>query len=131
MELIKAAQDKGDSIAKAYLELDFAKAMREIMSIADSANEYFNDKAPWALAKEEGKMDEVQQISTTVLNLYRLIALYLKPVTPTLAEKSEAFLNIEPMQWEDADTILLDHEIQKFKPILQRIEADAFENLLG
>ena len=82
------------------------------------------------MAKNDGAEAEVLRICTTAVNVFRLLALYLKPVLPGLAERAEAFLNIEPLCWQDHDSILLGHQINKFKPLLQRIEGEQIEKLL-
>jgi len=79
---------------------------------------------PWALAKQEGKEQQVNDIYSMGINLFRVLATYLKPVLPTTVEQAEAFLNIEPLVWSDVATPLLSHQINKFKPLMTRIEAD-------
>jgi len=83
------------------------------------------------LAKEEGQEKAVQDICSTAINLYRLLVLYLKPVLPTLAEKSEAFLNIEALSWNDKDTLLTSHQINKFKPLMTRIEQEKIDAMIA
>ena len=105
--------------------------MREIMALADHANGYIADKAPWTLAKEDGKEQEVLAICTTAINVFRLLVIYLKPVLPALAERAEAFLQVAPLTWKDSDTLLLGHEIAKFKPLLNRIDMAQIEAMLN
>ena len=129
--LTREAQEAASRIAAFYEQREFSKAMREIMSLADHANGYIADKAPWSLAKEDGKEQEVLAICTTALNVFRLLVLYLKPVLPGLAERSEAFLDIPPLTWADAGTLLLDHPINKFKPLLSRVDMAHIEAMLA
>ena len=129
--LTREAQEAASRIAAFYEQREFSKAMREIMSLADHANGYIADKAPWSLAKEDGKEQEVLAICTTALNVFRLLVLYLKPVLPGLAERAEAFLDIPPLTWADADTLLLDHPINKFKPLLSRVDMAHIEAMLA
>ena len=129
--LARESQEAGSRIAAFYEQREFSKAMREIMSLADHANGYIADKAPWSLAKEDGKEQEVLAICTTALNVFRLLVLYLKPVLPGLAERAEAFLDIPPLTWADADTLLLDHPINKFKPLLSRVDMAHIEAMLA
>ena len=129
--LAREAQEAAGRIAAFYEQREFSKAMREIMSLADHANGYIADKAPWSLAKEDGKEDEVLAICTTALNVFRLLVLYLKPVLPGLAERAEAFLDIPPLTWADAGTLLLDHPINKFKPLLSRVDMAHIEAMLA
>ena len=112
----------GDSITQAYEGREFGRAMREIMALADRANQYIDEKKPWALAKQPGAEAEVQAVCSMGLNLFRLLMLYLKPVLPGLAEQVEQFLQIPPLRWEDAPNPLLAHAIAEFKPLMQRVE---------
>jgi methionyl-tRNA synthetase len=111
-----------DSIAQAYEQREFGRAMREIMALADRANQYIDEKKPWALAKQPGSVTEVQAVCSMGLNLFRLLALYLKPVLPGVAAQVEQFLQIPPLCWNDLATPLLDHTIAEFKPLMQRVE---------
>ncbi|MBX2808878.1 MAG: methionine--tRNA ligase [Cellvibrionaceae bacterium] len=111
----------GDVIAEHYEQRNFSHAMREIMALADAANEYIAAQAPWALAKQEGSEEQVQAICTMGINLFRAIMTYLKPVLPGLASAAEGFLN-ETLQWQSTIEFKQDHSINKFKPLLTRIE---------
>jgi methionyl-tRNA synthetase len=116
----------GEQIADYYEHREYNKAVREIMAQADKANVYIDDNKPWVLAKEEGREDDVQKICTQGLNMFRLLMTYLKPILPATAEKSEAFLNTE-LTWSSIDQPLLAHGINKFKPLLTRIEKEQIE----
>ena len=116
----------GEQIAQFYENREYNKAVREIMAQADKANVYIDENKPWVLIKEEGREDEVQKICTQGLNMFRLLMTYLKPILPATAEKSEAFLNTE-LTWASIDQPLLAHEINKFKPLLTRIEKEQIE----
>jgi len=118
---------QADSIAEKMENREFGHAMRDIMALADKANQYIDDMKPWTLAKEEGKEQQVNDIYSMGINLFRVLATYLKPVLPHTVEQAEAFLNIEPLQWSDNATPLLGHKINKFKPLMTRIEADKIE----
>ena len=131
VDLITKFQAAGEEIAAHYESREFGKAIREIMALADIANQHVDEKKPWVLAKEEGQDQAVQNVCSTAINLYRLLTLYLKPVLPVLAQKSEAFLNIEPLTWSDKDNLLTDHQINKFKPLMTRIEQDKIEAMLA
>ena len=122
--LFKTIVDANENIANAYDAREYSKAMREIMALADKANQYIDDHKPWIIAKEEGRDAELQAVCSMGINCFRLLTLYLKPVLPVLAEKTEAFLNIAPMQWQDANNALTDHEINKFKPLMTRVEKE-------
>ncbi len=129
-ELLSESQQAASEIAALYEQREFAKAIRLIMSLADRANQYIADKAPWVLAKENPQSEEVQQICSVGLNLFRLIMLYLKPVLPRLAQDSENFLNIPPLNWQDADSLLEDHAIQSFKALMTRIESSKVDAMV-
>ncbi|MBE9568749.1 MAG: methionine--tRNA ligase [Proteobacteria bacterium] len=116
----------GEQIADHFEKREYNKAVREIMAQADKANVYIDENKPWVLIKEEGREDEVQQICTQGLNMFRLLMTYLKPILPATAEKSEAFLNTE-FKWSNIDQPLLSHGINKFKPLLTRIEKEQIE----
>ncbi len=126
-ELTDAFLAATPSIAEAYEARDFARAMRETMALADRANAWIADKAPWALAKQEGKQDEVQAVCALGINLFRLLVILLKPVLPTLARDAEAFLNVPPLTWDDHKTLLANHQLNAFQPLLTRIDPKAVE----
>jgi len=119
----------GDKLAALYEGREFGKAMREIMALADKVNEYIAVKEPWQLVKDETKQKEVQDICSLGINLFRILMIYLKPVLPTLAEKVEAFLNVE-LVWQDHKTLLTNHKINKFKALMQRIEMDKVNEMI-
>ena len=111
-----------DSIAQAYEGREFGRAMREIMALADRANQYIDEKKPWALAKQPGAEPEVQAVCSMGLNLFRLLALYLKPVLPGIAAEVEQFLQIPPLCWDHVAKPMINHVIAEFKPLMQRVE---------
>ncbi len=129
-ELYESFIQAGDSIAQCYEQRDFARAVREIMELADKANQYIADMQPWVLIKQPRQERHVQQICSLGLELFRVIMTYLKPVLPELAAKSEAFLCIEPIMWQTRANVLLNHTIAPFTPLLQRIDAAQVESLL-
>ncbi len=115
--------DASDVITDHYEARDFGKAMREVMALADAANEYIAAKAPWSLAKQEGTEQEVLDICTQGINMFRALLTYLKPVLPELSKKAEAFLG-ETLTWDKAPSFRTGDAINKFKPLLIRIEKD-------
>ena len=119
----------GNIIAECYDTLNYNRAVREIMALADRANQYIDHHKPWALAKEAGREAEVQAICTQGINLFKLLSVYLKPILPATAERVETFLEIPPMLWEHRVEPLLDHTIQPFKPLMQRIASESVEEL--
>ncbi len=129
--LFRDFANQAEAIAKRYEAREFGQAMREIMALADRANVYIDEMKPWVLAKEEGKEDEVQAICSMGINLFRVLVAYLKPVLPRTAEQAEAFLSIDPLQWSDVATPLVGHTINKFKPLMTRIEQDKLDAILA
>ena len=109
------------AIAESYEQRDFSRALREIMRLADRANEYVNDMAPWVLSKQAGQEAKLHEVCTISLNLFRLLTLYLKPVLPKLAEQVEAFLNIAPLRWSDTGQ-RLDGRINDYKHLATRLD---------
>ena len=122
-ELANEVCSAGDSIAAHYEARDFAKAMREIMALADKVNEYIAIKEPWQLIKDESKQQQVHDICSLGINLFRVLIIYLKPVLPILANNCEQFLNDE-LLWDGHKSLLKNHKINKFKALLQRVDMD-------
>ena len=122
--------DASESIAQAYEERRYSKAMREIMALADIANQYVDEKQPWVLIKDENRQAEVQGVCSLGINMFRALITYLKPVLPELAEKSETFLNAGELTWDSITSPLLGHEINRFKPLMTRIEEDKVNAML-
>lgn len=117
-------------VIEAYVQRDFARAIRHIMEAADWVNQYIDTHKPWALAKDADYLPEVQSICTMGLNLFRVLMTYLKPVLPQMAEASETFLNCPPLVWASIDAPLLNHTIRPFVPLLQRVDRDKIDALL-
>lgn len=109
------------AIAEAYESREFSRAIREIMALADKANRYVDDKAPWVIAKQEGADAELQAVCSVGINLFRVLMAYLKPVMPLLAERAEAFL-AETLSWDGIAAPLVDHTVAPFKALFSRIE---------
>lgn len=130
-ELTEAFLAAAPSIAEAYEGRDFGRAMREIMALADRANAWIADKAPWSLAKQEGKQDEVQAICAQGINLFRQLVIFLKPVLPVLAADAEAFLNVAPLAWNDHQSRLENHQLNPFKALMSRIEPAKVEAMVA
>lgn len=121
-ELFQQFIGANDEIAALYESREYGKAMREIMALADKANQYIDEKKPWLIAKEEGKDQELHDICSMGINLFRLLVTYLKPVLPKLATESEDFLNIPDQVWPSAAEPLLNHEIKPFKALMTRVD---------
>ncbi len=121
---------KGEEIAEHYEKREFSRAVREIMALADRANQYIDEQKPWVVAKEEGKDEQLQTICSDGLNLFRLLIGYLRPILPGTAEMAEAFLQVEPLTWEQLANPLTGHEIGKFKPLMTRVDPKQIEAML-
>ncbi|HEC8325698.1 TPA: methionine--tRNA ligase [Providencia rettgeri] len=120
-ELYQQFIDAAKVIGEDYNNREYNKAIREIMALADIANRYVDEKAPWVVAKQEGKDQELQDICSMGINLFRVLMTYLKPVLPGLTERAEAFLNSE-LSWDAINTPLLNHSVAAFKALFNRIE---------
>jgi methionyl-tRNA synthetase len=128
-ELLQDFFDAGASIARLYEAREFNKAIREIIALADRANQYIDEKKPWVLAKEEGQEWQVHAVCSVGINLFRVLLTYLKPVLPAMAEKAETFLNCS-LDWSALQEPLLSHKINKFKPLMTRIESAQIDAVL-
>ena len=119
-----------DSIANYYENREFGKAIREIMAQADSVNEYIAEQEPWKRNKDPDQKQQVQDICSLGINLFRIILIYLKPVVPAMAEAGEFFLN-DKLSWESIKQPLLSHKINQFKPLMQRVDKDKVEAMVS
>ena len=130
-DLLAEVQVAGETIAAHYEAREYGKAMREVMALADRANQFVNDHAPWELAKQEGKDAELHRVCSEALNLFRLLTIYLKPVLPKLAADVEAFLRLAPLSWADAAALLPGgHAIGEYKHLTTRVERKQIDALL-
>ncbi|MEW8026497.1 MAG: methionine--tRNA ligase [Candidatus Thiodiazotropha sp.] len=120
----------GETIAEHYEKREFSRTVREIMALADRANQYIDEQKPWVVAKEEGKETVLQAICSDGLNLFRLLIGYLRPILPGTAEMAETFLQVEPLAWEQLRTPLTGHQIGKFKPLMTRVDPKQIEAML-
>lgn len=123
--LVQTFIDTGDSIGQAFEAREYGRAIRDIMALADQANQYIDEKKPWSLAKADPTSAEVQAICSVGLNLFRLLMLYLSPVLPTMAAQVQALLKLDRLDWASRAEVLLDHEIEQFQPLMQRVTKEA------
>lgn len=123
-ELVQSFIAAGEQIAKLYDARELNRAMREIIGLADRANQYIDEKKPWVMAKDDALADQVQDVCSVGINLFRALATYLKPVLPAMAEKSETFLQTS-LDWTALDAPLVGHELAPFEPLLQRVDPEA------
>ncbi len=119
-----------ETIAEYYDKREFGKAMRDIMALADKVNQYIDEQQPWVTIKDEARFSEVQDVCTIGLNGFRQLIILLKPVLPKLALQAEAFLKVEALSWADLGDNLLDHSIDRFKPLMTRIEPVFIERMI-
>ncbi len=113
--------NQGEVIAAAFEEREYARAIRDIMALADKANQYIDAKAPWVLAKDETKQQETHDVCSMGINLFRVLMHYLKPVLPAMAAEVEAFLQVE-LRWDSYQAPLVNHQINSFKQLMQRVD---------
>ena len=127
----KAIQEATGRIAELYEAREFAKAMREIMLLADAANQYVDSVKPWELAKQDGKETELHAACSNALNLFRLLSILLKPVLPMVAAQVEKFLNIPPLTWADTRSLLAaGHIINSYEHLMTRVDPKLIANLI-
>jgi methionyl-tRNA synthetase len=129
-ELLAAFTDQADQIAAAYESLDYAGAIRDIMALADRANQYIDQRKPWMLAKKPENAAEVQAVCSLGLNLFRTLMIYLAPVLPVMAEKSARFFGESGWTWSSAKTPLLGTMILPYEALATRLDPKAVANLI-
>jgi methionyl-tRNA synthetase len=128
--LLAALQAGSAHLQSLYDGRDFARALREIMGLADKVNEYVDQNKPWELAKQQGMEARLHDVCTTCIEAFRLLTIYLKPVLPALAEQVESFLGSAPLAFADAGTLLgADHAIHDYKHLMQRVEGKQLDQL--
>ena len=130
-EILDEFIEVSSKVAQFYENLEFSKAIREIMSLADKANQYVDSKEPWVLIKQEGNEQAVQSICTTAINLFRILTIMLHPIIPGFTNQATDFLNEKDISWGSINKALLGTSINTFKPIIMRIEEEQISNLLG
>lgn len=129
-EMLNSFIQAGDAIAELFEAREYSKAVREIMTLVDQANEYIQAKEPWALAKQPDNAQVVLDVCSMGIHLFRILTIYLGPILPALNLKVQAFLNVQSLNFTDRATILTGHSINKFKPLLTRIDIKQIEKLI-
>jgi len=127
--LLKEFQDAADKVANFYEDREYGKASKLIMQLADKANIYIDEQAPWKLAKEESTADQALAICSMGIHLFHILSIYLKPVLPQLALQVEDFLKVAPLTWLDIKKPLLSHQLNDFKPLMKRVEPSQVEKM--
>ena len=127
-ELVQMAQSKSEIIAKAYTDLNFHKALTEIRTIADEANKYFDQKQPWNLIKEDP--ESTKEVLSAIINVFRIITIYLKPVLPSYALQVEKLFNDKPYTWDDTKHLLENKKINEYTHLMGRIDKKAIDAMI-
>ena len=128
--LLDGLRAQREAIEELYEEREFAKALREVMLLADRVNEYVDQNKPWELAKQAGRDAVLHDVCSVCIEAFRLLTIYLKPVLPALAAQVEAFLKVGPLQFADAARAIGGHTIGEYKHLMQRVDAKQLEALL-
>ncbi len=128
--LFETAAKAGDSIAEAYEVGDYSRAMRLIMELADAANPFVEHAKPWEMKKDPERQDELRDVVTVALNLFRQLTIYLAPVLPTLAEKCDALLGEPITSWDQSKTPLLGTSVAKFQRMMERIQPEDLQKMI-
>jgi len=124
------AASRAREIAALYEQREFAKALREIMALADAANQYIDEHKPWELSKQPGAEARLHEVCSTALELFRILTIYLKPVLPKLAADAERFLNLPGLAWRDCETAFGEgHRINEYRHLLTRVEPRQLDQL--
>ena len=129
-DLVAEFVGAGPSIAASYEAREYSRAVREIMALADRANQYIDERKPWVIAKDPAREQELQDVCSVGLNLFRLLIGYLRPILPGTAEKAEAFLLVPPLTWDALASPLLGHTIGPFEPLMTRVDPKRIEAML-
>ena len=129
LELIRMAQTKGDVIAQYFEQRDFSKGLVEIREIADAANKYFDEKAPWKTLESEP--DTTKQVLTTTLNIFRILSVYLKPILPEFSKKVETLLGeTQPFTWKSVNEIITHKKMNDYQHLATRVDSDKVKAML-
>jgi methionyl-tRNA synthetase len=124
--------EAADEIAGHYEMRDYSRGLRSVMALADRVNQYVDRNQPWQLAKQEGQEAKLHEVCTLLINAFRLLTIYLKPVLPKLAQRAEEFLNVAPLHWADAGHLLpIAHPINPYEHLMQRIDAKQIDALIA
>ena len=130
-DLYREAVAASQRIAALYEAREFGKAMREVMAVADRANQYIDERKPWVLVKDDATREQVRDVCTVGLNLFRVLMTWLRPVLPRTAERAESFLRCGELAWDGVASPLLDHEIARFEPLLTRVEQGKIDAMVA
>lgn len=131
-ELLPQLQAQSENIAASFEAREYARALREIMALADVVNEYVDANKPWELARQEGQEARLQQVCSELINAFRILTVYMSPVLPKLATEAAAFLNVAPLSWADSTTLLPEgHHINAYQHLMHRVEQKQIDDLIA
>ena len=129
-ELLAKLTAQSEAIAECYESREYAKALRDIMALADIVNEYVDANKPWELAKQEGQDARLHEVCSELINAFTMLTAYLAPVLPKVAENAAKFLNLEAITWENTRETLGEHAINKYEHLMQRVEQKQVDDLI-
>ncbi|HEZ7361391.1 TPA: methionine--tRNA ligase [Neisseria meningitidis] len=121
---------QSEAIAECYESREYAKALRDIMALADIVNEYVDTNKPWELAKQEGQDERLHEVCSELINAFTMLTAYLAPVLPKVAENAAKFLNLEAITWANTRETLGKHSINKYEHLMQRVEQKQVDDLI-
>lgn len=131
-ELLPHLQAQSENIAASFEAREYARALREIMALADVVNEYVDANKPWELARQEGQEARLQQVCSELINAFRILTVYMSPVLPKLAAEAATFLNVAPLSWADSTTLLPEgHHINAYQHLMHRVEQKQIDDLIA
>ena len=129
-ELLAKLTAQSEAIAECYESREYAKALRDIMALADIVNEYVDANKPWELAKQEGQDARLHEVCSELINAFTMLTAYLAPVLPKVAENAAKFLNLEAITWANTRETLGEHAINKYEHLMQRVEQKQVDDLI-
>jgi methionine--tRNA ligase len=129
-ELLAKLTAQSEAIAECYESREYAKALRDIMALADIVNEYVDANKPWELAKQEGQDERLHEVCSELINAFTMLTAYLAPVLPKVAENAAKFLNLEAITWANTRETLGEHTINKYEHLMQRVEQKQVDDLI-
>ena len=129
-ELLAKLTTQSEAIAECYESREYAKALRDIMALADIVNEYVDANKPWELAKQEGQDERLHEVCSELINAFTMLTAYLAPVLPKVAENAAKFLNLEAITWANTRKTLGEHAINKYEHLMQRVEQKQVDDLI-
>lgn len=121
---------QSEAIAECYENREYAKALRDIMALADAVNEYVDANKPWELAKQEGQDERLHEVCSELINAFTILTAYLAPVLPQTAANAARFLNLDAITWANTRVTLGEHTINKYEHLMQRVEQKQVDDLI-